>query len=87
MGRKEEVSVLSKPPGLLYLRAFIPSFLRTCRAVGFLELNRSNSQVLVGLLTDHCKLLQAVTLNGIYLDYDAECRVCMEEDEMVGVQI
>ncbi|KAJ8910602.1 hypothetical protein NQ315_003972 [Exocentrus adspersus] len=65
-------------PGLTHSKRFIPSSSKT-RSKKLLELSRINLRALVGLYTGHCRLRHH--MHRIGLAEDAECRLCMEDDE------
>ncbi|KAJ8910206.1 hypothetical protein NQ315_014497 [Exocentrus adspersus] len=64
--------------GLAHLKRFIPSSSKA-RSKKLLELSRINLRALVGLYTGHCRLRHH--MHRIGLAVDAECRLCMEDDE------
>lgn len=65
-------------PGLVHSKAFITYPLKS-RSKKLLELNRPNLRTLIGLYTGHCRLNHH--LHRIGLAENAECRLCLEDDE------
>ncbi|KAJ8911853.1 hypothetical protein NQ315_012518 [Exocentrus adspersus] len=65
-------------PGLTHSKRFIKA--PKARSKKLLELCRINLRALVGLYTGHCRLRHH--MHRIGLAEDAECRLCMEDDEM-----
>ncbi|KAJ8914435.1 hypothetical protein NQ315_017531 [Exocentrus adspersus] len=65
-------------PGLTHSQRFIPSPSKA-RSKKLLELSRINLRALVRLYTGHCCLRHH--MHRIGLAEDAECRLCMEDDE------
>lgn len=65
-------------PGLVHSKAFIAGPLKS-RSKKLLELNRTSLKTLIGLYTGHCRLNHH--MHRIGLAENAECRLCMEDDE------